>query len=163
MTKRKKIILSVILAIVIIIISITSYIAYIFLCGHTVRTIIPTHFHEKYKVNEEFINMSINDSALSNKGLSLVLTNQTEDDWGYGIWEIEHKMLGMWFLIKPRELMVSTLMIHPLPANTAQEINIDWQYWMDDLPKGKYRIIYEVVNQKDREKDLFTYAEFEIK
>ncbi|MCX4365664.1 MAG: hypothetical protein OSJ70_07825 [Bacilli bacterium] len=163
MTKRKKIVLSIILAIVIIIISIASYIAYIFLCGHTVKTIIPTQFHEKYKVNEKFINASIKENTLSNKGLTLLLTNQTEDDWGYGTWEIEHKMLGMWFLIKPRELKASTLMIHPLPANTTQEMNIDWQYWMDDLPKGKYRIIYEIVNPKDREKDLFTYAEFEIK
>lgn len=163
MTKKKKIILSIVLTIVIIIISVPAYIAYIFLCGHTVKTIIPTQFNEKYKVNEEFIRMSIKENTLSNKGLTLLLTNQTEDNWGYGTWEIEHKMFGMWFLIKPRELIASTLMIHPIPANTTQEINIDWEYWMDDLPKGKYRIIYEIVNLKDPDKDLYTYVEFEIK
>ena len=86
------------------------------------------------------VTMSIKD--ITNKGLSLTLINNTNNDYQYGAsYSIEKKENDKWVPVKPiKEDCVFYMVAYDLKANQRVSMEYSWEMCYGKLPKGQYRI-----------------------
>lgn len=103
------------------------------------------------------ISMVIKEGTLTNKGATIIITNNSDKDFIYGNpYEIEIKKDGEWHKINV-ELLFNSLGII-LKSKESKEIKINWKDGYGKLASGTYRIIKSV--SYEYEKD--NYQTFDI-
>lgn len=117
------------------------------------------------KTSGEEINvkLDIKDGTLTDKGLTMVISNKSNKNISYGNpFMIEKYENGYYKTLKPINEMAFTLPAYGLNKNDSVELNIDWARGYGKL-KGKYRIVKSFhYNENDKSIDFVKYLEFEI-
>ena len=95
------------------------------------------------KVLQNAVIMTIKEGTLTNKSATLVLTNNSDNNFQYGEpYEIEIKKDGKWHKINVE--LYFNLLISLLPSKESKEIKLDWENGYGKLAKGTYRIIKKI-------------------
>ena len=95
------------------------------------------------KISQNDVIMTIKEGTLTNKSVTLVLTNNSGKNFQYGNpYEIEINKDGEWHKINVE--LYFTLPIFELSAKESKEIELDWENSYGKLAKGTYRIIKEI-------------------
>ena len=114
-------------------------------------------------ISKTNVTMSIKKGTLTNKGATIVLTNESDKDYEYGSpYEIEVKKDDVWHKINVELSFI--LPSYSLTANESVEIELDWEEGYGVLPSGTYRIIKDIdYEQTNGNIQIFTIAsEFTI-
>ena len=103
------------------------------------------------------VTMTIKEKNLTNKGATLVLTNNSDKNFQYGNpYGIEIKKDGEWHKINVK--LDFTVPAFQLSARENNEIEINWENGYGKLEKGTYRIIKGI----DYEYEEGKYKSFNI-
>ena len=109
----------------------------------------PDLFYKEAKKSNDLITMNIKD--VNNRGLTLILINNTDNEYIYGIgYIVEQKENNEWIEVEGMPDVLN-LQGYTLQANQRIEINQHWG-WQIELPAGEYRIIKEFTHQISGEK-----------
>ena len=109
------------------------------------------------KISQNDVIMTIKDKTLTNKGATIVLTNNSDKNFQYGNpYEIEIKKDGEWHKINVE--LNFTMPAFQLSARENKEIEINWENGYGKLAKGTYRIIKGI----DYEYEEGKYKSFNI-
>ena len=118
------------------------------------------------KISGEEVNIKIDikDNTLTDKGLTMIIRNNSDKDILYGNpFMIEKYENGYWRTLKPINELAFTLPAYGLNKNESVELNIDWEYGYGNL-KGKYRIAKRFHYRENEDVvNFIKYLEFEIK
>lgn len=115
------------------------------------------------KISKNDVIMTIKEGTLTNKSATLVLTNNSDNNFQYGNpYEIEIKKDGEWHKINAE--LYFNLLLFQLSAKESKEIELDWENGYGKLAKGTYRIIKEIdYEYKEGKYETFNVAvEFTI-
>lgn len=115
------------------------------------------------KISQNDVIMTIKDGTLTNKGATIVLTNNSDKNFQYGNpYEIEIKKDGEWHKINVE--LNFTLPAFQLSAKENKEIELNWENEYGKLAEGTYRIIKGINYEYNEEKyETFNVAvEFTI-
>ncbi len=94
------------------------------------------------------VTLSIKDGTLTNKGATLVLKNDSDQDYQYGNpFEIEIKENGKWHKINVE--LNFTLPAFIIQSGETKEFPLSWENGYGKLASGTYRIIKNVDYQKE--------------
>ena len=115
-------------------------------------------------VSQNDVIMTIKDGTLTNKSVTLVLTNNSDRKIQYGSpYEIEIKKNGEWYKINAK--LNFTLPLFILESKEKNEFKLDFEEGYGKLPSGTYRVIKKI--DKEKEDGLFdsfyVSTEFTIK
>lgn len=115
-------------------------------------------------VSQNDVIMTIKDGTLTNKSVTLILTNNSDRKIQYGSpYEIEIKKNGEWYKINAK--LNFTLPLFILESKEKNEFKIDFEEGYGKLPSGTYRVIKKI--DKEKEDGLFdsfyVSTEFTIK
>jgi len=128
----------------------------------------PIHYYflsDISKTSGEEINvkMNIKDNTLTNKGLTMIISNKSNKEIWYGNpFVLEKYENGYYKTLKPINEFAFTLPAYELKKNESIELNIDWEYGYGKL-KGKYRIVKSFhYDEGDEHVSFIKYLEFEI-
>ena len=92
------------------------------------------------KISQNDVIMTIKEGTLTNKSVTLVLTNNSDKNFQYGNpYEIEIKKDSEWHKINVK--LNFDMPAFQLSAKESKEIELDWENGYGKLPKGTYRII----------------------
>ena len=92
------------------------------------------------KISQNDVIMTIKEGTLTNKSVTLVLTNNSDKNFQYGNpYEIEIKKDGEWHKINVE--LNFDMPAFPLSSKESKEIELDWENGYGKLAKGTYRII----------------------
>ena len=138
----------------------------ILLCGIMVLTMTGCK-NAKNKLdigNKSNINVSQNDVIMTIKGVTLILTNNSDRKIQYGSpYEIEIKKNGEWYKINAK--LNFTLPLFILESKEKNEFKLNFEEGYGKLPSGTYRVIKKI--DKEKEDGLFdsfyVSTEFTIK
>ena len=109
------------------------------------------------KISQNDVIMTIKEGTLTNKSATLVLTNNSDNNFQYGnSYEIEIKKDGEWHKINVE--LNFTMPAFQLSAKENKEIEINWENGYGKLAKGTYRIITGI----DYEYEEGKYKSFNI-
>ncbi len=112
--------------------------------------------------NKEDVSLSIKGGTLKSTGVTLVLTNDSDELLHYDeVYEIEIKKDNKWHKIN-----VELYFNEPLwgvEQNSKEEIELKWEHEYGKLAKGDYRIIKEVYFENEEEQKFYVSVEFTIK
>lgn len=94
-------------------------------------------------ISQNDVTMTIKEKNLTNKGATLVLTNNSDKNLLYGNpYKIEIKKDGEWHKINVE--LYFNMPAFQLSAKESKEIVLDWENGYGKLAKGTYRIIKEI-------------------
>lgn len=95
-----------------------------------------------YYENKEDNPITMSISNLTNKGLTLKIINNTNNNYQYGMcFSLERKENDKWVAVKQiKDNCAFTMMAYSLKANQSVEMGYDWNVCYGKLPKGQYRI-----------------------
>ena len=116
------------------------------------------------KISQNDVIMTIKEGTLTNKSVTLVLTNNSDKNFQYGNpYEIEIKKDGEWHKINVE--LNFDMPAFPLSSKESKEIELDWENGYGKLAKGTYRIIKGINYEYEEGKyETFNVAvEFNIK
>ena len=109
------------------------------------------------KISKNDVIMTIKEGTLTNKSATLVLTNNSDNNFQYGNpYEIEIKKDGEWHKINVE--LNFTMPAFQLSARENNEIEINWENGYGKLEKGTYGIIKGI----DYEYEEGKYKSFNI-
>lgn len=92
------------------------------------------------KISQNDVIMTIKEGTLTNKSVTLVLTNNSDKNFQYGNpYEIEIKKDGEWHKINVE--LYFDMPAFQLSSKENKEIELDWENGYGKLTKGTYRII----------------------
>lgn len=92
------------------------------------------------KISQNDVIMTIKEGTLTNKSVTLVLTNNSDKNFQYGNpYEIEIKKDGEWHKINVE--LNFDMPAFQLLSKESKEIELDWENEYGKLAKGTYRII----------------------
>ncbi len=117
--------------------------------------------------NLEGISMTINETTISPKGLTVIFENNSDKDFTYGdFFVLEAKIDGKWYEVA--DLLGGEYGFndigYELPPHTSNEWEVDWEWLYGNLDQGTYRIIKDILDTRepgDYDK-YFLAAEFTI-
>ncbi len=115
------------------------------------------------KIMQNDVIMTIKEGTLTNKGATLILTNNSDKNLQYGNpYEIEIKKDGEWHKINV-ELYFNLPAFQLLPKE-SKEIELNWEYGYGKLTKGEYRIIKDIdyEYEEGRYESFYIAVEFTI-
>ena len=97
--------------------------------------------------------MTIKEGTLTNTGLTIILKNNTDDEYVYGPdYYVEKYDDGKWK--EPSTITGDPLawndIAYTLKPNDSVELNIDFKLSYGELPVGEYRLIKRFSKEKDR-------------
>lgn len=112
--------------------------------------------------------MHVEEDTISSKGLTITLTNKTEEEVTYGNYFLLEKMQDdKWYEFPPilkEDEYGFTAIAHVIEAQSQAEMQVDWKELYGKLGPGDYRIVKDML--VDIEEDTYeTYhliAEFKI-
>ncbi len=115
------------------------------------------------KISQNDVTMTIKEETLTNKGVTLVLTNNGDKNFQYGNpYEIEIKKDGEWHKINVE--LNFTLPAFGLKSKESKEIELNWEHGYGKLAEGTYRIVkgidYEY--EKGKYETFYVAIEFTI-
>lgn len=115
------------------------------------------------KISQNDVAMTIKEETLTNKGVTLVLTNNGDKNFQYGNpYEIEIKKDGEWHKINVE--LNFTLPAFGLKSKESKEIELNWEHGYGKLAEGTYRIVkgidYEY--EKGKYETIYVAIEFTI-
>lgn len=115
------------------------------------------------KISQNDVVMTIKEETLTNKGVTLVLTNNGDKNFQYGNpYEIEIKKDGEWHKINVE--LNFTLPAFGLKSKESKEIELNWEHGYGKLAEGTYRIVkgidYEY--EKGKYETFYVAIEFTI-
>lgn len=116
------------------------------------------------KISQNDVTMTIKDGTLTNKSVTLILTNNSDRKIQYGSpYEIEIKKNGEWHKINAE--LNFTLQLFILESKEKNEFELNFEDGYGKLPSGTYRVIKKI--DKEKEDGLFdsfyVSTEFTIK
>ena len=116
------------------------------------------------KVSQTDVIMTVKDKTLTNKSVTLILTNNSDRKIQYGSpYEIEIKKNGEWYKINAK--LDFTLPLFILESKEKNEFKLNFEEGYGKLPSGTYRVIKKI--DKEKEDGLFdsfyVSTEFTIK
>lgn len=115
------------------------------------------------KIMQNDVIMTIKEGTLTNKGATLILTNNSDKNLQYGNpYEIEIKKDGEWHKINV-ELYFNLPAFQLLPKE-SKEIELNWEDGYGKLTKGEYRIIKDIdyEYEEGRYESFYIAVEFTI-
>jgi len=99
----------------------------------------------KKVITDDLVSLIVKEGSLTNSGATFILENHTDNSYRYGgSYSIEKERFGIWFSLRPKRKLSSTLIAYDLGAKKSREIEIDWEYNYGKLTPGKYRIIKNI-------------------
>jgi len=107
-----------------------------------------TNDNEKYS-NElifnrkpENVTIEVLADTVSSKGVTLVITDNNEDSYGWGkSYKLQKKENEQWKELKPIAEMIFEEIAYVLDDNNQYTQKIDWKKFYGELEKGTYRIV----------------------
>lgn len=115
------------------------------------------------EISREDVTLSIKDGTLTNTGVALILTNNSDKNYEYGSsYEIEIKQNNNWYKLNVE--MNFTMIAYGLNSKESEEIELNWENSYGKLSSGTYRII-KSIDYKTEESSYETFyvaAEFTI-
>ena len=116
------------------------------------------------KISQNDVIMTIKEGTLTNKSVTLILTNNSDRKIQYGSpYEIEIKKNGEWYKINAK--LNFTLPLFILESKKKNEFKLNFEEGYGKLPSGTYRVIKKI--DKEKEDGLFdsfyVSTEFTIK
>lgn len=116
------------------------------------------------KVSQNDVIMTVKDKTLTNKSVTLILTNNSDRKIQYGSpYEIEIKKNGEWYKINAK--LNFTLPLFILESKEKNEFKLNFEEGYGKLPSGTYRVLKKI--DKEKEDGLFdsfyVSTEFTIK
>ncbi len=113
-----------------------------------------------FKTSDNIISLSIKENTLTNKGLTIIIENKSNDKYIYGnSYYLEYYENDKWNIMNQTS---NTLEAYGLKPNQKIENTIDWSYSYGELPSGKYRIVKNFLKDNNKKFDIFSSLEFEI-
>lgn len=106
------------------------------------------------------ITLSIKEDTLTNTGVTLLLTNNTDKTYSYGnpFW-IEKEQDGKWYKLKAKEGIAFTLPAYGIKSGEVKKWDLDWEDMYGKLTSGTYRIIKSVdIEKEDGSLESFNLA-----
>lgn len=132
------------------------------------NTYVEARKNKEYKISD--VVMTIKKGTLSKDGVTVVLKNNTDDEYVYGPdYYVEKYDDGSW---KQASTLISeplswNAIAYSLKANDSVELTLNFKLSYGELSEGKYRVIKRVSKEEDRpiteDKVIKLSAEFEIK
>lgn len=121
-------------------------------------------------VIEPPVNIKIKNDTITSNGLTIILKNNSEYDYSYGLdYFLEKLVDGNWIEVKTitGEPLTWNSVAYSLKAGEEKEIVLDFKYSYGELSTGMYKVIKRVFNTVDvpitEDKIEKIQAEFEIK
>ena len=116
------------------------------------------------KISQNDVIMTIKEGTLTNKSVTLILTNNSDRKIQYGSpYEIEIKKNGEWYKINAK--LNFTLPLFILESKKKSQFKLNFEEGYGKLPSGTYRVIKKI--DKEKEDGLFdsfyVSTEFTIK
>jgi len=113
------------------------------------------------------ISLVVKEGTLTNKGVTLILKNDSSIDYSYGeVYSIEKENDGNWSNVETIHDMIFNLPAWGIKSGENIELDIDWEYGYGQLESGKYRIVKEIfksgTSDIDNSVSFNVYAIFEI-
>ena len=112
------------------------------------------------------VEMSIVDDSLNETGIKIIIEEKGKEHYIYdNQYEIEMYSGDKWNKISKKGNDLSKINTSKANSNRQLEYNINWEKIYGKLSRGKYRIIKNVIDEKNmtEKSELFVILEFEIK
>jgi hypothetical protein len=101
--------------------------------------------------NYNGVSMTLDDSKLSDTGLTIIIRNETDEELTFGEdFYLEKKIFGSWYKV----LYKPSMIFQPVGWNSVglivkkqstQTFEINWEWLYGNLRRGKYRIIKKFI------------------
>lgn len=114
------------------------------------------------------ITMQVEQDTISPKGLTIILTNKTDEEVTYGgYYLLEKKQDGKWYELPPilKEGEYGfTAIAYIIEAQSQAEMQVDWKELYGKLGSGDYRIVKDMLVgiEEDTYETYYLIAEFKI-
>lgn len=92
----------------------------------------------------EGIDIQIKNNTLSNKGVTIIITDQNNNNYNTK-YRIDKLINNKWYELKSKKNTCEEI-VYTLDENNTLELKLDWKDKYGILSKGKYRIVKEVNN-----------------
>lgn len=98
----------------------------------------------------ENVSIEIKDGTLSNRGASIVITNNSDKKITFGEdFSLEKNIFGKWIKMKTKtEDLWTELVAYEVNPNESHEYEQIWETWYGRLGKGKYRLVKEINDKR---------------
>ncbi len=109
-------------------------------CGETIED-------SGKKPGTTYVSMSIQDRTLTKEGVTLILKNDSEDEYTYGeAYEVQKKEDGTWVEIPTVIENYGFQSIgYILGGKQEKEVPINWKWLYGELEAGEYRIVKDAL------------------
>ena len=105
--------------------------------------------------------ISVDEASVSPTGLTVVITNDTDQDYSYGAWyRVEKKKHDNWVQVNPITYWGQNDWLDGVGANSTKSIVYEWEWYYGELKPGEYRIVLEL--QPGESEYRYYAAEFVI-
>lgn len=94
--------------------------------------------------NIEGIDINIKDNTLSNRGATIIITDQNKNNYNTK-YRIDKLINNKWYELKTKKNTCEEI-VYTLDENNTLELKLDWKEKYGNLSKGTYRIVKEVNN-----------------
>ena len=106
------------------------------------------------EITKQDVVMSIKEGTLTNMGATIILTNNSDKNFQYGMpYEIEIKKEGEWYKIDAE--LNFNLPAFALKAHETTELELNWEDAYGALATGTYRIIKNIGYKEEGEYKSF--------
>lgn len=101
--------------------------------------------------NYDGVTMTLDDSNLSETGISLVVKNEIDKELTFGEdYTLEKKILGQWYRVmhKPSMIFKSVgwdAIGYPVSQKSERTFEINWEWLYGNLKEGNYRIVKKFI------------------
>lgn len=114
--------------------------------------------------NIDKVSMTIKDGTVSSAGLTIILKNDSDIEYGYGqYYLLEKKIKGKWYKVPVTRNDAFEDIAYLLVPGENIEWDIKWVGIYGNLDNGEYRIIKEVFNYTEENSiEYILAAEFKI-
>ena len=114
-----------------------------------------------YKVTSDKITMEIKQGTLKNSSATIIMTNNTDEEYTYGEpYHLEIKENDTWYILEPKEDLFFIMPAYSLKNGESVEKEYNWEYGYGNLKVGTYRLVTEFTKETE---SIWVAAEFIIK
>ena len=114
-----------------------------------------------YKVTSDKITMEIKQGTLKNSSATIIMTNNTDEEYTYGApYHLEIKENDTWYILEPKEDLFFIMPAYSLKNGESVEKEYNWEYGYGNLKVGTYRLVTEFTKETE---SIWVAAEFIIK
>lgn len=93
--------------------------------------------------------LSVKEVRCPATGLTYVMDNQSGRELNFGQdYSLQEEIEGKWYVVEAKEPMAVTMQLLWIPNGSTDTYEINWETFYGELPKGHYRIVKSVADDK---------------